>query len=472
LVVMGGIGLASISLLMAAFGVAASVEARTAARAANLGSGLFGLWAVAPTLFLVFRPFLWPGAPSWLTSAVIAVGDGSPLGLLTNLGGIIPRPGGPTWAVLRMATWQVALSLVLVAWAIVRLRPASRGLYDVEGQADRLRRIKAAMTRPPRRPPCYDDPVLWYEVHATRRLGRAWRWVHGAIQLAWLVALTWVTWWFASEAFSELIERGYGPSREAYRMPEVNPFARLVINKTFSNLTIDVAPGQARLEFNIFLRQSALLFVMGCIATALSVAVEGIKGERRRDTWLGLIATPLTGREILRAKMLGALWRCRDTALMLLGLWTIALLVGAIHPVGYLASVAFLAVSGVFYSALGLSMALRECDPERVPFEALAPIWAPIAFGLLVVLAFGPLALAWASLLTYEDVEAVIRSRPFPPFGDLALKNLMGARLVAAAWLAAFAAFAVGAVWLVRANERGFDAAVGRPVRSTGMERV
>jgi hypothetical protein len=342
----------------------------------------------------------------------------------------------------------------------------------VEGQADRLKRIKAAMSRPPRRPPCYDDPVLWYEVHAARRLGRAWRWVHGVIHMGWLVVLAWVTWWFAGPAFSELIERGYGPSREAFAMPEVSPFARLVINNTFSNLKMDAAPGHARLEFNIALRQSALLFVMAFIATVFSVAVEGIKGERRRDTWLGLIATPLSGREILRAKMLGALWKSRDSALTLLGLWTIGLLSGAIHPVGFLASVAFLAVSGVFYAALGLSGALRECGPDKVPFEALSPIWAPIAFGALVALTFGPIALAWASLLTYEDVAAMIRSGPFPQFGDTALKKLMGARLVAAAWLVAFAAFAVGAVRLVRANERGFDASVGRPVRSTGTEGV
>ena len=471
-VVLAGIGLASVVVLMVSFAVVASVESRTGARAVNLGSGLFALWALAPTLFLVFRPWLWPGAPSWLTSAVVAIGDGSPLGLMSNLGGIIPRPGGPVEAVLRMAAWQVGGSLALVAWAIARLRPASRGLYDVEGQATRLRMLRAAMRRPPRRPACYDDPVLWYEMHAARTSNLVMRLLGRAIGLAWLGFLALVTWWLARPAFSELIERGYGPSREAFTMPEVNPFVRLVINKAFTKLTMNVAPGQARLEFNIALRQSATLFVMAYIATAISATVESVKGERRRDTWLGLIATPLTGREILRAKMLGSFWKARESAFTLLGLWTIGLLAGAIHPVGFLASVAFLAISGVFYAALGLSMVLRECDPEKAPFEALAPLWAPVVLVAIGFLTAGPLALAWASLLSYEDVEAVIRSGPFSPFGESTLKDLMGARAVVAAWLAAFAIYAVGAVRLVRANERGFDAAVGRPVRPMEREGV
>ena len=464
-VVLAGAGLASIALLMAAFAVAASVEARTAARAMNLGSALFGLWAVLPSLFVMLRPFFWPGAPPWLTSIVIALSDGTPLGLVTNLGGIVPRPGGLVGAVSRMAAWQVGVSLALVAWAIARLRPASRGLYDVEGQATRLKQIKAAMRRPPRRPSCHDDPVLWHEIHANRGPGLAWRLVHRAINLAWLGALAWGTWWFAGPAFSELIERGYGPSREAFTMPEVAPFARLVINKTFAKLAMNAAPGQARLEFNIVLRQSTSLFLMAYIALAFSGAYEAVKGERRRDTWLGLIATPLSGREILRAKMLGSLWKARDGVFTMLGLWTIGLLAGSIHPLGVLADVAFLAISGVFYAALALSLVLRECDPEKAAIEAVSPLWAPAVLVAVFLLAAGPIFLAWASLLTYEDVEVAIRSGPFLPFGDSHMKDLMGARAVAAACLAGVALYAVGAVRLIRANERGFDAAVGRPTR-------
>ena len=463
--ILAGVGLASMAVFMAAVAVAASVEARTAIRAVNLGSGLLAPWVGLPTLLVILRPFVWPGSPPWLTSALVAMSDGSPLGFLTNLGGIVPRPGGPVGAISRMAAWQLGGSLVLVAWAIARLRPASRGLYDVEGQATRLEQIKAAMRRPPRRPPCHDDPVLWHEIHAGRALGLAWRLVHRAINLAWLGLVALVTWRLASPAFAELIERGYGPSREAFTMPEVSPIVRLVINNTFSKLALSVAPGQARLEFNIALRQSASLFVAAYAATALSAAFEGVKGERRRDTWLGLIATPLSGREILRAKLLGSLWKGRDTAFTLLGLWTIGLVSGAVHPLGFLASVAFLAISGVFHAALGLSLILRECDPERTALEAFSPIWAPLMLVAIFLLSSAPIALAWSSLLTYEDMQAVIRSGPLPAFGHAVIGDFMGARAVAVAWLAGAVAYAVGAVRLVLANERRFDAAVGRPTR-------
>src|SRR6185437_2564097 len=105
--------------------------------------------------------------------------------------------------------------------------PASRGLYDVEGQATRIKMIRAAMRRPPRRPPCFDDPVLWYEIHSTVGQTVFWRLIGRIIALLMLGCLALVTWWFAKPAFDELAERGYRSSPEAFRMPELEPFARL-----------------------------------------------------------------------------------------------------------------------------------------------------------------------------------------------------------------------------------------------------
>ena len=125
-----------------------------------------------------------------------------------------------------MVAWQVGAGAALVAWAIVRLRPASRSLYDVEGRATHLRTLRAAMRRPPRRPPCGDDPVLWYEIHAARGVGPIQRLAAG-YDVAWVVVLALGTYRFAAPAFSELVERGYGPSREAFSPPELNPLARI-----------------------------------------------------------------------------------------------------------------------------------------------------------------------------------------------------------------------------------------------------
>ncbi len=55
---------------------------------------------------------------------------------------------------------------------------------------------------------------------------------------------------------------------------------------------------------------------------ATGMAAEGIISERARETWDGLIATPLDGRTILRAKMIGAAWRVR-WGLILLGVYQV-----------------------------------------------------------------------------------------------------------------------------------------------------
>jgi hypothetical protein len=223
----------------------------------------------------------------------------------------------------------------------------------------------------------------------------------------------------------------------------------------------------------------------------VGVAVEGVKEERARDTWLGLIATPLTGWEILRAKMLGPVLRGRGGALTMIGLWTVGLIAGAVHPLGFLAAVTGLAVSTWFCAALGVSSALRPGGMEQVlmPSAWVKEIvpgrsggdWLygyeraghPLAFPLRLVAALGatflltasPFLLAWSSLLSYEDVHSVVHSGGFPEFGATALQTVMGARTVVGVWLAGTTALAAGAFTNTRAMCRDFDVAVGRPTR-------
>jgi ABC-type transport system involved in multi-copper enzyme maturation permease subunit len=467
--VLAGVGLASTACLLAGFAVAASIEARTANRAMVVGTGWFAAWLTLPTMYLfILRPFLWPSAPGWLTSMVITVGDSSPMGLLSNLLGVAPRPGGPLGAVGRMAGWQLVGTLALVAWSVARLRPASRSLYDVEGEQGRIKRLKAALRRPPRRPACSDDPVFWCEAYSSRGEGLLRRLVGRTINLVWLLALVVGTWWYAKPAFEELAARGYGASPEAFSLPEVNPMVRLLVRVSVPSLSSTALPGQARLEFNIVVRIFTCIFILAFTMAAFTVAFESIKGERRRDTWLGLLATPLTAREILRGKALGSLWKVRWAALTLVALWTIGLLAGAVHPLGYLASLAFLAVSASFYASLGLLMALQEWDPEKQAKSSLTLIHLPFVLVGSLLLTAGPMALGWASLLTYEDVAAAIGSGPFPALGHAQIAAWIDARGVLVGLLAGIGGLAFGAFWLKRKNERWFDRAVGRPVRADG----
>src|SRR5262249_28086359 len=111
------------------------------------------------------------------------------------------------------------------------------------------------------------------------------------------------------------------------------------------------------------------------------------------------------------------------------------------------------------------------------------------AVGVTLVVGAISGALAWSSLLSYEDVSSVVHSGAFPQFGPTglqevagvpdslplgacvllfgtgALQAVVGARPVVAVWLAGTIALAAGAYSVTRAMCRDFDAEVGRPTR-------
>ena len=70
-----------------------------------------------------------------------------------------------------------------------------------------------------------------------------------------------------------------------------------------------------------------LLAVAGASASSVTL-------EREEDTWVSLTSTPLTGWQILRAKVLGAIWNQRGFGAVLVFLWLMALLTGAVQSAG------------------------------------------------------------------------------------------------------------------------------------------
>src|SRR6478609_612707 len=99
-------------------------------------------------------------------------------------------------------------------------------------------------------------------------------------------------------------------------MQEINLLTRELVEKLIIRKRTAAEPRRARLEFNLAIRQFAALGALGFVITAFSLGVEAVDRERRRDTWLGLLATPLSGRDIVLGKVLGALWRGRETTIM------------------------------------------------------------------------------------------------------------------------------------------------------------
>jgi ABC-type transport system involved in multi-copper enzyme maturation permease subunit len=464
-------GLLAMAFAIVALSVAASVESRNAANGRALASLFLTSWLIAPFMFIMLKPRLWPGGPRWLVTCAFWLLGTSPLGVAFNLIGFL-SPGSVVDATLRMIGWELLGGSALLAWAIWRLRPASRALHDAEGQLAMSRILRATLRRRPRSA-CGDDPVFWNAIHANRAVTRAAYLVNRGLTIVYIGLLAWVTPWFASPAFAELGRSGYGARPEAFTMPDLNPIARVIVNK-LESVPVAPAAGQARLEFNIALRQFSTIVIVFYAFALVAAAADSIIAERERGTWLGLIATPLSGWEILRAKMLGPIWRTRGCILLIVGLWVLGSLAGSVHPFGLLASLASLLVIAGFSTAVGVTASLRARERGSESVIALLPFLLMLS-GLAVVLpGFAGVYLAagssaylpiW-SLWTYEDIHALVHSGAYPLLGaSNGLKPGASARLVMLAWLIGTTVMAGLTVILVRSSSRGFDALVGRPSR-------
>jgi ABC-type Na+ efflux pump permease subunit len=259
----------------------------------------------------------------------------------------------------------------------------------------------------------------------------------------------------------------------------VNPLARVLIGKLLIPAGT-TAPGQARLEFNIALRQFSALLVMLYVVMISGTAAMSVILEYERNTWPSLIATSLTGWEIIRAKMVAAIWRARGAALTLIALWAIGLLAGAVHPLGFLSAIAALIVVGALYAALGVVLSLQIGERKQTNNMIILLVLCVLPFSGLAILLPGSASvflgacstpfLIWSSLFSYEDVRSIVHSGVLPQLGGTNIKPGVSAQMVLAACWSAMIAHAVGAFLLTRSTCRRFDSVVGRPVRSRSNE--
>jgi ABC-type Na+ efflux pump permease subunit len=463
LALLAGMGLIATWYAAAALSLAASVVSPTRTHAHSLGVAMILLWLIFPPVFLLTRPLYWPGCPSLFVEVAIAFLRSSPMGVMFNLGGIV-RFGGLVDALWRMVAGELIGGSALIAWSIWRLRPASRALHDAEGQRARnrvVRLVRAARRRRPR-PPCGEDPVLWYARHGNRPTRVQWV-ERQLIGLAGIASLAVVTYWFAGPALMELASSGYGTHTGDVSMPQLNPLARVLFNRLSGTVVLNPAPGQARLEFNLAMRQLAILLAMPFAFGIVAAAARSVEDERKRDTWLGLIATPLSGWEIIRAKMLGAILHARGYLLTMIALWTIGLLSGALHPVGYLAGLVELAVTAAFFAAAGVAASLWGRDRKEVDHRIGWPLRVLIPIVWCFLLPVSPSVLAWTSLVSYEDIYSASHRGVFLSMTWWPALSGISAATVIFCWLIATAAMGVVAFFLIRTMTRDFDAIVGRP---------
>ena len=185
--------------------------------------------------------------------------------------------------------------------------------------------------------------MLWKERYVSRTSAST-KLLGGLVVFACLLGVFYGTYEFARPAFVELWENGY-TSSNAY---------------------------SARCEFNVFLRfVGTFLYVVWALGVA-SASSSGLSSEREEDTWTSLIATPLGGLEIIRAKMIGAVWGTRGLGLLLLSLWLVGLAAGAVHPLGFAAVILVTPVFLWFVVALGTYVSLKSKTTGRALVTTVA----------------------------------------------------------------------------------------------------
>jgi ABC-type transport system involved in multi-copper enzyme maturation permease subunit len=428
------VGTLSTACFLAALAVLVSTLARKPGEAIAQVYVLELAWIFGPIMLAALAPQWaanWPKVGSWIKFLVTPLAWSSPL----VFSGLISSGGGLVATMAKMIGLQMILAAICVLLAIALLRPTARreGEYVAErGWLGAIGRKLGAR----RHPEVGDDAMLWKERH----VGRTSDTVRLVIRLALLVSGIWLsgaTCHFAAPAFLELWHQGYS-AVEVYA---------------------------ARETLSYYLRAvCTLVYVAWCLAAA-SLAAGGIVAEREADTWTSLVATPLGGEEIVRAKMIGAVWATRWLGLVLLAHWLLGLASGAVHPIGFVAVMIETAVFIWFAAALGVSMSLGATTSVRAVSATMAILLTvnglylfcclPLHPDTIVVIAGITPMIEALSLLSYDQIAWLSTNPTSRHESELVLACLFGVL-----------AYAGAALVLTTRALISFDATIDRPRRA------
>jgi ABC-type transport system involved in multi-copper enzyme maturation permease subunit len=439
LILLGFAATSSMAYFVAAMSILVSTVSKRPREAISVAYILVLAWLFGPPLVTLIMPL---GGPTslriyeWIRPVNVWISSTSPFDALFRLN-MLGRAG--PGAIFEFYAWMIGLQLAygtaLIALAVLLLRPSFRRADSSPRWLARL----AAMRRGRRllpRPECGDDAMLWKERHVSRT-GVFAKAVAALIVLAVGALIVYGTFEMARDAFAEVASYGYGSGPEGDRN-EFNGVLRLVCTLGYCILYIGVA----------------------------SAAAAGVTREREEDTWTSLTATPLEGREILLAKMIGAVWGMRWLAGVLLAFWLIGLAAGSIHPLAFAAVAIETAVFVWFATALGTYVSLRARSSGRAMTATIGLLIVLNGAYLMCCIPFEfrntalPLAgvtplIEAGSLATYGDVRWTF-SRALRGDGDAIPTGIVGVL-----------GYAFAALLLTISALGRFDVEAGRPSRTT-----
>ncbi len=332
------------AFFLSSLAILVSVHAKRPREAITFVYLLEVAWLFVPSLVRWIMPAAggyWVTLYEWIRPVNEWVAITSPFHLISGglAGRAITRPGWLLDAMAWMCGCQVVYGLLFVLLSVFRLRP----VYQKQGdRGTRGLRWLVKRGRFMARPECGDDAMMWKERYVSRTsvVTKVVAMIVGIGSVGLLAYFTVA--YFAYPAFKELLACGYGAGSE-----------------------------QTRNEFNNYLRFiCTFIYVLWCIAIT-STSSGGLTSEREEDTWISLVSTPLSGLEIIRAKMFGAVWSLRWVGLLMLTLWMTGVAAGAVHPIGLILVVLETAIFVWFVTALGTYLSLRSATSSRALLSTL-----------------------------------------------------------------------------------------------------
>lgn len=226
----------------------------------------------------------------------------------------------PAWTTAGL--WLV-LGTLGTGLAVWRLRPNC--LRWLGGEAPRKRRLR----RRGKRPPVADRPMFWKEVYIERggSIAGFAQWL-GYLAIIYLAAATTIL--------------GGRLCHELFWRLDSNEFDRL--RGAMHDTLVDTSP---------------LFSLILTLAVGLRAAV-AIATERERNTWDGLLTSPLEGKEIVWGKLWGSVLGLRWLLVAMLYAWGVALAFGAMSPWEFFTNVVQTTTWSAFLAAMGVRMSLTS----------------------------------------------------------------------------------------------------------------